>query len=138
MPSKRRLKQLKSARDASVQSFKKKKIEASQILMEPETDNELDTADTIDMESQSETCYWNESPAENDSDPEEEENYNVKERTGQSEAGQSEAEQSKARQLEARHSEAGQSEAEGLEIGQSKVEITCTAHHKPTNKDEDR
>ena len=76
MPSKRRLEQLKSARAASVQSFKKRKVEASQILTVPETEtnDELDTADTSDTESQSEIWYWNDSGVENDIDPEEEEN----------------------------------------------------------------
>ena len=55
MPSKRWLEHLKSARAASVQAFKKKKIEASLISnpAESKIDDKLSTADTSDIKNQS-------------------------------------------------------------------------------------
>lgn len=55
MPSKRKLEQLKKARAASVQSFKKRKLEASslpnsaQLLID---DDKPNTSDTIDTEAE--------------------------------------------------------------------------------------
>ncbi len=57
MPTKRRLNQLKLARDLAVQACKRRKFEASLVVnsqLEIE-DNKLSTADTNDMEDESET-----------------------------------------------------------------------------------
>ena len=75
MPSKRRLDQLKSARAAAVQAYKKRKFEASSVLnvhLEVE-DDKLSTTDTSNTEGESVTWFWNESANESDSDTEEEE-----------------------------------------------------------------
>ncbi len=75
MPSKRRRAQWKSANAASVQSFKKRKSEASSLLNSTQlkvNDTKLSTTDTSDTESNSEVWFWNESANETDSDSEEE------------------------------------------------------------------
>lgn len=74
MRSKRRLEQLKSARAAAVQSFKKRRSEASSVLNSTKLeidDDKLSTADTSDTEGKSRTRFWNESANEIDSDAEE-------------------------------------------------------------------
>lgn len=63
MPSKRKLEQLKKARAASVQSFKKRKLESSLLpnSTQPKTDDDkLNESDTIDTETKSGTFFVNE------------------------------------------------------------------------------
>ncbi len=71
IPSKRCLKQLKSARVAAVQAKKKRRCEVN-LVTDPaqlEMDNDkLSTTDTSDTEGESETWFWNESANEDDSD----------------------------------------------------------------------
>ena len=80
MPSKRQCKQLSAARAASVELFKKRKLEASSVhnlLQQPSVYNDkpntIDTspANTSD-EEETATWFWNESANETDSDKEEE------------------------------------------------------------------
>ena len=74
MPSKRQRAQWKSANAASVQSFKKRKSEASSLLNSTQlkvNDTKLSTTDTSDTESNSEVWFWNESANETDLDSEE-------------------------------------------------------------------
>ena len=61
MPSKRQRDQRNSARAASVLTFKKRRLEASQLpkLVQPQPDD--NTNNTSDMEGESRTWYWNES-----------------------------------------------------------------------------
>lgn len=80
MPSKRQREQLSAARAASVELFKKRRLEASSVhnlLQQPSVHNDkpntIDTspADTSD-EEETATWFWNESANETDSDEEEE------------------------------------------------------------------
>ena len=73
MPTKRRLNQLKSARDLAVEACKRRKFEASLVVnSQPEIeDDKLSAADTSDTEDESETWFWNDSANESDSDTEE-------------------------------------------------------------------
>ena len=88
MPSKQRRKQWKSARAASFEVFKKKRLETSlppnlaQLRID---DRKLSTADTTNMDNtdntdntdnESGTWFWNESANKTDSDTEEERNGN--------------------------------------------------------------
>lgn len=63
MPSKRKLEQLKKARAASVQSFKKRKLESSLLSnstqLKPD-DDKRNESDTIDKEAKSGTLFGNE------------------------------------------------------------------------------
>ena len=72
MPSKRHRAQRDAARAASVEIFKKRRLEASSLLNSEQLntdDNKLNTIDTSDDESDSVgTWFWNESANENDSD----------------------------------------------------------------------
>ena len=81
MPSKRQRAQRNAARVASVEVFKKRRLEASPLLNSEQLntdDNKLSTIDTSDDESDSaETWFWNESANETDSDSEEEGCNNV-------------------------------------------------------------
>ena len=76
MPSKRQRAQRNAARAASVEIFKKRRLEASSLLNSVQLntdDDKLSTTDTSDNESESaETWFWNESANETDSDSEEE------------------------------------------------------------------
>ena len=75
MVSKRRRDHLKTAREASVASFKKRRSEASSFPTFDQCeidDSKLSTADTSDTEDDSQTWFWNESANESDSDSEEE------------------------------------------------------------------
>ena len=150
MPSKRQLDQLKSAKAASVQSFKRKKIEASQILTEPESDDkhntigdEPDTADTTDTESQSETWYWNKSGVENDTDPEEDEYYNGKkldEEAEQNDRKPKEARPTEEEQKEEGNTDTVQPGADGLKAIESTVPSSAPTSLglKYTKKGEDQ
>lgn len=64
MPSKRKLEQLKKARAASVQSFKKRKLESSLLLSNSTQlktdDDKLNESDTIDKEAKSGTLFGDE------------------------------------------------------------------------------
>lgn len=60
MPSKRRLEQLKKARDAAVQSIKKKKLESSLLSQLKTDDDKLNESDTIDKEAKSRTLLSHE------------------------------------------------------------------------------
>ncbi len=73
MPTKRRLNQLKPARDLVVEACKRRKFEASLIVNSQLKieDNKLSTADTNDTEDESKTWFWNDSANESDSDIEE-------------------------------------------------------------------
>ena len=74
MRSKRRLKQLKSARATTVLFSKKWKVEATLFLHAAQleiADDKLSTTDTSDTKAESGTWFWNESPNESDSDTEE-------------------------------------------------------------------
>ena len=76
MPSKRQREHWKAARAASVQSFKKEKVEINQSFnsRQPRAeDNTPITTDTSDTESESGTWFWNECANETDSDSEAEE-----------------------------------------------------------------
>ena len=81
MPSKRQRAQRNAARAASVEIFKKRRLEASSLLNQLNTDDDkLSTIDTSDNESDSaRTWFWNESANESDSDSEEEGCNNVDE-----------------------------------------------------------
>ena len=71
--------QWKSARAASLEHFKKKRVEASLLSNSAQLridDNKLITADTTDTEG---TWLWNESANETDSDTEEEGNGDIDE-----------------------------------------------------------
>ena len=79
MPNKRRREQLKSARAASLEGFKKRRSEANSLPNSAQLrvdDRKLSTADTTDTEGESGTWLWNESANETDSDTEEGENGN--------------------------------------------------------------
>ena len=84
MPSKRQRTQRNAARVASVEVFKKRRLEASPLLNSEQLntdDDRLSTIDTSDDESDSaETWFWNESANETDSDSEEEGCNNVDEK----------------------------------------------------------
>lgn len=90
-------------------------------MTDPETDDKLNTADTSNTESRSEIWYWNKSGIENNTDPEEEEYYNVKNSKPNKKTGQLETRQVEARQVKARQVEAGQVEAGQIEAGQVKA-----------------
>ena len=100
MPSKRQREQRNAARAASVEFFKKRRLEASSVhnLLQPSVHNDkpntIDTspADTSDDE-ETPTWFWNESANETDSDSEEEE-----EDIGDVDGKDSEGEQSKTEQ----------------------------------------
>ena len=76
MPSKRQRAKQTDARAASVECFKKTRLEASSLLNSEQLntdDDKLSTIDTSDNESDSAgTWFWNESANETDSDSEEE------------------------------------------------------------------
>ena len=94
MPSKRQREQRNAARAASVEVFKKRRLEASSPLnsVQLDTDNDkLSTTDTSDEEVESGTWFWNESANETDSDSEEE-------GSGDVDKDDSEDEQSKMKQ----------------------------------------
>ena len=84
MPSKRQRAQRNAARVASVEVFKKRRLEASPLLNSEQLntdDDKLSTIDTSDDESDfAETWFWNESANETDSDSEEEGCNNVDEK----------------------------------------------------------
>ena len=84
MPSKRQRAQRNASRVASVEVFKKRRLEASPLLNSEQLntdDDKLSTIDTSDDESDSaETWFWNESANETDSDSEEESCNNVDEK----------------------------------------------------------
>ncbi len=72
MPSKRQRAQRNAARAASVEIFKKRRLEASSLLNSDTDDDKLSTTDTSNNESESaETWFWNESANETDLDSEE-------------------------------------------------------------------
>ena len=76
MPIKRRLQHLKAARAASVESFKKRRLEASSLPNSArlQIDNDkLSTGDTSDTDGESGIWFWNESANETNSDSEDEE-----------------------------------------------------------------
>ncbi len=83
MPSKRQRAQRNAARAASIQTFKKRRLEASSPLNSEQLntdDDKLSTIDTTDDDGDSAgTWYWNESANETDSDSEEESCNNVDE-----------------------------------------------------------
>ena len=83
MPSKRQRAQRNAARAASIQTFKKRILEASSPLNSEQLntdDDKLSTIDTTDDDGDSAgTWYWNESANETDSDSEEESCRNVDE-----------------------------------------------------------
>ena len=71
MPIKRRLQHLKAARAASVESFKKRRLEASSLPNSArlQIDNDkLSTGDTSDTDGESGIWFWNESANETNSD----------------------------------------------------------------------
>lgn len=75
MRLKRQRQNLKAARTASIEFFKKRKLEASSLPRSAQLqidDDELSTDDTSDTEGESEIWFWNESANETDSDSEEE------------------------------------------------------------------
>ena len=76
MPSKRQRAKRNAARAASVEIFKKKRLEASSLLNSVQLntdDDKLSTTDTSDNESESAGLwFWNESANETDSDSEKE------------------------------------------------------------------
>ncbi len=74
MVSKRQCEQRKNARAASVQVFKKRRIESSSLSNSAQLeiyDDKLSTADTTDTEHESGTWFWNESANEISPDSEE-------------------------------------------------------------------
>ena len=74
IPSKRQREQRNAARAASVEIFKKRRLEASSLLnsSQPSVDNgKLSTIDISDEEAESGTWFWNESANETDSDSDE-------------------------------------------------------------------
>lgn len=71
MPIKRRLQHLKAARAASVESFKKRRLEASSLPNSArlQIDNDkLSTGDTSDTDGESGIWFWNENANETNSD----------------------------------------------------------------------
>ena len=79
MPSKQRRKQWKSARAASFEVFKKKRLEASSLPNSVQLridDRKLSTTNTDDTDNESGTWFWNKSANKTDSDIEEEGNRN--------------------------------------------------------------
>ena len=72
MPTKRRLIQLKSAKDLAIGVCKKRKFEASLVVNSyPEIEeNKLNTVDTSNMEDKSKTWFWKNSANESDFDTE--------------------------------------------------------------------
>ena len=80
MPIKRRLQHLKAARAASVESFKKRRLEASSLPNSArlQIDNDkLSTGDTSDTDGESGIWFWNESANETNSDSEDEDEGDV-------------------------------------------------------------
>ena len=84
MSSKRRREQWNSARAASLEVFKKRRLEASllpnsaQLRIDDRKLSTADTTNTDDTDNESGTWFWNESANETDSDTEEEGNGNHK------------------------------------------------------------
>ena len=122
MPSKRQRKQLSAARAASVELFKKRRLEASSVhnlLHQPSVHNDkpntIDTSlagDTSD-EEETATWFWNESANETDSDEEEED---VRDVDGKNLEGQSKTEQAishKASQVELKWKKEGENNLRG-------------------------
>lgn len=75
MPTKRQREQRNAARAASIEFFKKRRLEASTLPNSAQlnTDNDkLGTTDTSDEEAKSRTWFWNGSANETDSDSDEE------------------------------------------------------------------
>ncbi len=74
MPSKRQRKQWKAARNASVQTFKKRKLEPSSLnsAQLEMNNNTLNKPDTSDTEGEPGTWFGNESDSDSDSDSEDE------------------------------------------------------------------
>ena len=73
MPTKRRREQLKSARAASLEVFKKRRSEASPLSNSTQLrvdDHKLSIADTTDTGGESGICFWDESANETDSEEE--------------------------------------------------------------------
>ena len=111
MPTKRRRKQLKSARAASLEVFKKRRSEANSLPNSAQLrvdDRELSTADTTDTEGESETWFWNESANETDSDTEEEGNGNHEKDLEGDESRTEEAVSSEVHKVEIKWSREGQ------------------------------
>lgn len=82
MPTKRQRELRNAARAASIESFKKRRLEASSLsnLAQLHVDNnKLSTTDTSNEEAESRTWLWNESANETDSDSEEESSSDVDE-----------------------------------------------------------
>ena len=134
MPSKRQREQRNAARAASVEFFKKRRLEASSPLnsVQLDTDNDkLSTTDTSDEEVEPGTWFWNESANETDSDSEEE-------GSGDVDKDDSEDEQSKMKQavslskIELRWNKRGE---ENLRSGYGKGSRSTQMKHNKSARD---
>ena len=112
MSSKRQREQRNAARAASVEFFKKRRLETSSVhnSLQPSIDNDKpNTTDTNDEEAETATWFWNESANETDSDSEDEGSGDV---DGEDlEGGQSKTEQAvspKASQIELKWKKEGE------------------------------
>ena len=72
MRLKRQRQHLKAAKTASIESFKKRKLEASSLPRSAQLQIDDDKLSTSDTEGESGIWFWNESANETDSDSEEE------------------------------------------------------------------
>lgn len=116
MPNKRRREQLKSARAASLEVFKKRRSEANSLPNSAQLrvdDRKLSTADTTDTEGESGTWLWNESANETDSDTEEGENGNHEKDLEGNESKIEEAVSSEVHKVEIKWSREGQDKLRG-------------------------
>lgn len=116
MPNKRRREQLKSARAASLEVYKKRRSEANSLPNSAQLrvdDRKLSTADTTDTEGESGTWFWNESANETDSDTEDEENGNHEKDLEGNESRTEEAVSSEVHKVEIKWSREGQDKLRG-------------------------
>lgn len=118
MPNKRRREQLKSARAASLEVYKKRRSEANSLpnsaqLWVDDRKLSTSTADTTDTEGESGTSLWNESANETDSDTEDEENGNHEKDLEGNESRTEEAVSSEVHKVEIKWSREGQDKLRG-------------------------
>ena len=128
MPTKRRRKQLESARAASLEVFKKRRSEASPLPNLAQLrvdDHKLSTADTADTKGESGTWFWNESANKTDLDTEKEGNDDHKMNLKGNESRTKEAVSSEVHKVEIKWSREGQDKLRGdIERGQRELNET--------------
>ena len=137
MPNKRRREQLKSARAASLEVYKKRRSEANSLpnsaqLRVDDRKLSTSTADTTDTEGESGTWLWNESANETDSDTEDEENGNHEKKLEGNESRTEEAVSSEVHKVEIKWSREGQDKLRG---GYGKVSKRTQMRHQKSARE---